>query len=175
MNVKIRQEERKDYSQTEEVVKEAFLNEPFSDGKEHELVNRLRKSEAFVPQLSLVAVVEEIVGHILLSKIEIVAESGSVESLALAPVSVSRAYQGKGIGKQLITEALKKAKELGYKSVIVLGHEKYYPKFGFQCASLWGIQAPFDVPDEVFMVLELKKGALRNVHGVVQYSKAFFE
>jgi predicted N-acetyltransferase YhbS len=37
-----------------------------------------------------------------------------------------------------------------------LSHSEYYPKFGFPKASLWGIKAPFDVPDEVFMALELE-------------------
>ncbi|WP_369903218.1 GNAT family N-acetyltransferase [Bacillus manliponensis] len=175
MNIKIRQEEKEDYEQTEEVVKEAFLHAPFSDGKEHELVSRLRKSEAFVPALSLVAVEADIIGHILLSEVKIINEDRSTISLALAPISVKEEYQGKGIGKQLITEALKRAKELGYESVIVLGHENYYPKFGFKRASLWGIQAPFEVPDEAFMALQLQEGALQNVSGVVQYSKAFFE
>lgn len=175
MDIKIRQEQTNDYSKTEEVVKEAFLDEPFSDGKEHKLVSGLRQCEAFVPELSLVAIDKDIVGHVLLSKIEIVNEKESVQSLALAPVSVTKAYQRKGVGKKLITESLKRAQELGYESVIVLGHEKYYPNFGFKRASLWGIKAPFDVPDEVFMAMELKEGILKDVNGVVRYSKAFFE
>jgi predicted N-acetyltransferase YhbS len=53
------------------------------------------------------------------------------------------------VGKLLIFEALKRAKELAYNSVVVLGHPEYYPKFVFKKASLWGIEAPFEVPDEV--------------------------
>lgn len=75
----------------------------------------------------------------------------------------------------LILEALQKAKELGYRSVVVLGHPDYYPKFGFQKASLWGIKAPFEVPDAVFMAIELWEQALENVSGVVEYSRAFLE
>lgn len=175
MNIKIRQELEKDYKRAEEVVKQAFLNEAFSDQKEHELVNRIRKSEAFIPELSLVAVDKEVVGHVLLSKIKIVDGDKSVESLALAPVAVSPNHQKKGIGSLLISHALKKAKELGYQSVIVLGHKDYYPKFGFKLASLWNIRAPFEVPDEVFMAMELTDHVLRDIQGVVQYSKAFSE
>ncbi|MED0902416.1 GNAT family N-acetyltransferase [Bacillus nitratireducens] len=173
--VTIRQEQKNDYSKTEEVVKQAFLNEEFSDKTEHELVKRIRKCDAFIPGLSLVAVDEGIVGHILLSKISIEQDGTSVESLALAPVSVARGHQKKGIGGKLIGAALEKAKELGYGSVVVLGHPEYYPKFGFKKTSDWNIKAPFEVPDEVFMVMELRENALQGVEGVVQYSSAFAE
>lgn len=173
--VMIRQEQKNDYSKTEEVVKQAFSNEEFSDKKEHELVKRIRECDAFIPELSIVAVDEEIVGHIMLSKITIEQDGTSVESLALAPVSVARGHQKKGIGGKLIASALEKAEELGYESVVVLGHPEYYPKFGFKKASEWNIKAPFEVPDEVFMAMELRENALQGVEGIVQYSSAFAE
>jgi predicted N-acetyltransferase YhbS len=40
-------------------------------------------------------------------------------------------------------------KELGHSSVIVLGHEHYYPKFGFEPADKWNIISPFKVPADV--------------------------
>ena len=173
--VTIRQEQKNDYRKTEEVVKEAFLNEEFSDKKEHELVKRIRECDAFIPELSIVAVDKEIVGHIMLSKITIEQGGTTVDSLALAPVSIAPSHQKKGIGGKLITAALEKAKELGYGSVVVLGHPEYYPKFGFERASQWNIKAPFEVPDEVFMAMELRENALESVEGIVQYSSAFAE
>lgn len=173
--VTIRQERQTDYRKTEEVVQQAFLNEEFSDKKEHALVKRIRECDAFIPELSIVAVDEEIVGHIMLSKITIEQDGASVDSLALAPVSIARSYQKKGIGGKLIVAALEKAKELGYGSVVVLGHPEYYPKFGFKKASEWNIKAPFEVSEEVFMVMELTENALESVEGVVQYSSAFAE
>jgi predicted N-acetyltransferase YhbS len=146
-----------------------------SDKTEHEMVARLRRSDAFVPELSLVAEDDEIVGHILLTKVKIKKEDFTKESLALAPVSVLPDYQNKGVGKRLMTEALRVAKESGFQSVIVLGHPAYYPKFGFKPASQWGIQAPFEVPDDVFMALELVDHALDGISGVVEYPRAFFE
>lgn len=172
MNLKIRQEQVEDYELTERVVKLAFANAEHSDNKEHKLVSRIRKSNEFIPKLSLVATDnDKILGHILLSKIKI----SEAESLALAPVSVLPEYQNIGVGGLLITEALKDAKELGYNSVVVLGHPEYYPKFGFKKASLWGIKAPFDVPDEAFMAIELSGNALSEVSGVVEYPSVFFE
>ncbi|WP_339226212.1 N-acetyltransferase [Oceanobacillus sp. FSL K6-2867] len=178
MNLIIEQEQDTDYELTEVVVKTAFEHAEHSDKNEHKLVSRLRKSDAFIPALSLVAKEQDsnkILGHILLSEITIRNDHQSAESLALAPVSVLPEYQGKGMGRQLISEALNKARKLGYSSVIVLGHPEYYPKFGFKKASLWGIKAPFEVPDEAFMAIELSENSLCHISGVVEYSKAFFE
>ncbi|MFL2105058.1 GNAT family N-acetyltransferase [Desemzia sp. FAM 23991] len=174
MTVTVRQETKKDYIETEAVVEEAFKNEEYTDHTEHFLVARLRKSTAFIPELSLVA--EEnsrIVGHVLLTRISIENDSDNYESLALAPVSFLPDYQNQGIGSKLILDALSKARELGYRSVIVMGHDKYYPRFGFKPASIFGIESPFEVPDEAFMALELKEDSLEKVSGKVVYSKPF--
>lgn len=177
MDIVIREEVNEDYANTEDVVKNAFLNEEHSDKQEHILVKRIWESDAFIPELSLVATnqADEVIGHILLSEIDIVNDHKSVKSLALAPVSVLPEYQKQGIGSQLIRAALKKAKEIGYHSVIVLGHEGYYPKFGFKPAHSWNIYAPFDVPEEAFMAIELTGNALDDVEGLVRYSGAFSE
>lgn len=116
----IRQEQKEGYLQTEEVVKKAFENESYSDQSEHTLVAKLRKSEAFVPDLSLVAVNEDkIIEHILLSKILIDTEDKKVESLALAPISVLPEYQNKGVGQKLIQQALTIAESLDFESVML--------------------------------------------------------
>lgn len=168
----IRPEKTNEYTITEKVVKEAFKNSEYSDQSEHLLVSRLRKRPDFIPELSLVAIENKIVGHILFTKIEIAGEE-KFESLSLAPVSVLPEFQNKGIGGRLILAGIKKAKEMGFESVIVLGHKQYYPKFGFQKASKWGIKCPFEVPDEVFMAIELKNGSLLGKSGIVKYPKEF--
>ncbi len=113
MDILIRQELTEEYKTTEDVIKKAFLNERYSNKKEHLLVNRIRKSDAFIPELSLVTINQnkEIVGHILLSKITIVDNDKVVDSLTLAPVAIAPLYQRKGIGSLLIQDALKKAKK----------------------------------------------------------------
>lgn len=177
MNISLRQEQLKDYPKTEALIEQAFRNEEMSDQQEHLLVQRIRRSDAFIPELSIVAVNQqnEMIGQILFSKITIENKDQVTESLALAPVSIHPDYQKQGIGSMLMNRGLKNAKESGYTSVIVLGHPDYYPRFGFKPASLWGIEAPFDVPEEAFMALELEKDAFKNVSGVVQYSEAFSE
>lgn len=175
MDVIIRTEVKQNFKAVFEVIKNAFENEEYSDHKEHYLVERLRSSDAFVPELSLVAAVKnEIVGYILLTKINIVDANGnSYSSLALAPVAVLQSHQDKGIGRKLIEAAHKKAKDLGFSSVVLLGHESYYPRFGYKPANEFGIKLPFDVPDANCMAIELQENSLQNINGVVRYPKEF--
>lgn len=170
----IRQETEKDHSEVFHVIERAFKEAEFTDNTEQFLVERLRKSDAFIPELSMVAEIDgKIVGHILLTKIIIKNKSTEFDSLALAPVSVLPEFQGKGIGGKLIVEAHKKARELGHKSIVLLGHENYYPRFGYEQADNYGIELPFEVPKENCMVIELIENGLNGVNGMVEYPKEF--
>lgn len=173
--IKIRQEEEKDYEKVFQLIEEAFKDMEQSDHQEHFLVEKLRKSDAFIPELSLVAEDEngDIAGHILFTKLTIENGSESFESLALAPVSVKPEFQNQGIGGKLIRQGHLIAKELGYTSVILLGHEAYYPKFGYEKTSNFGISFPFEIPEENGMAIELIKDGLKNKKGIVKYPKEF--
>lgn len=149
-------------------------NAAFGRSEEAQLVDRMRNSTAFIKDLSLVATIDnKVVGHILLSKIEVVNHIKKDLGLSLAPMAVIPNMQKKGIGSALIHEALKRAKEAGYKFIVVLGHETFYPKFGFTPSNKWNIKAPFNAPTTSFMALELENGALNEVSGTVQYPKDF--
>lgn len=170
MNVIIRKEEKEDYQMVYEVNLLAFQQE--NEGK---LVEKIRTSDHFIPELSLVAEVDgQIVGHILFPQIQIVGNS-VFESLALAPMAVVPQFQRKEIGGKLVKEGIKRAKELGFDSIIVLGHQDYYPRFGFQKASKWNIKCPFQVPDEAFMAMELLDNSLESKAGMVKYPDVFME
>jgi len=172
----IRQEEERDHPIVFKLIKAAFAKMDMSDHKEHHMVERLRKSTAFVPELSMVAVSgDEIVGHIILSRIQIINDHDIHESLALAPVSVLPEYQNQGIGGKLINAVHTKAKALGFGSIVLLGHDQYYPRFGYMQADTYGIILPFDVPKEYCMAIELDAGSLDHVFGTVQYPKEFYE
>ena len=114
-----------------------------------------------------------IAGHILFTEIKIINDSESFESLALAPVSVKPEFQNQGLGGKLITEGHRIDKELGYQSVILIGHEKYYPRFGYEKTSNFGVSFPFEIPEENGMAVELVKDGLKNKKGIVKYPKEF--
>lgn len=169
MIITVRPEQQSDIGEIFELNKLAFGQE-----NEARLVDMLRSSPGFVPGLSLVAVAEgTMVGHILFSKIFVVSGDARHDTLALAPMSVHPQYQKQGVGARLITAGLESARDKGFGSVVVLGHEHYYPKFGFLPASKWNIRAPIEVPDNVFMAIELLPGSLTNVSGVVEYPVEF--
>ncbi len=176
MNIIIRQEKETDYKAVFHTIKMAFTQLKFSDHKEHFLVERLRKSYAFVPELSLVAEYkDEIIGHILLTKVTINNNGKRNNSLALAPVSVLPEFQRQGIGRMLIKNAHRIAEQMKYQSIVLLGHPEYYPKFGYVQADHFGIEIPYKVPKENCMVIELTKNGLKNVRGIVEYPKEFNE
>ncbi|QWU18114.1 N-acetyltransferase [Paenibacillus sophorae] len=168
----IRTETPNDYVQVHNVNYVAFGNRE----DEARLVERIRESRYFVPQLSIVAEKsEEIVGHLLMSKAVIVEGNNQHEVIVLAPIAVKPDHQKQGIGKQLIFEGLKRCKEYKYYVVLLIGHPSYYPKFGFKPARQYGLDLKkFQVPDEVFMVCELKEDELSNIKGELKYPEAFF-
>lgn len=174
-SILIRQETEKDFGQVEEVVRLAFGNMPESDHTEHILVERLRQSDAYIPELSLVAETgdKKIVGHVLLSKVTIVSANGTHTVLSVAPLSVLPEFQRRGIGGMLLREAHQRASALGYGGVLLLGHEDYYPRFGYKKASAFGIKFPFDAPDACCMAMELKVNGLNGISGTVHYPDAF--
>lgn len=172
----IRQEIRDDYKEVFQLLKEAFAADQYSDHKEQYLVDRLRKSSHFIPELSLVAKVnEKIIGYILMTQAGIENKDSMHPTLALAPIAVHPDYQNQGIGKRLINYAHAKAIFLGHESIVLIGHQNYYPKFGYQLAMKFGVRFPFDVPEINRFVLELKKGALEGISGDIVYAREFYE
>lgn len=165
----IRQEQHSDYPFIHMLIQTAFDGAEHADGNEQDLADALRRSDAYIPELALVAEIGgKPVGHILFTKIRI----GSQTQLALAPLSVLPSFQRQGIGLALIREGHRRAQALGYGYSVVLGSEKYYPKAGYVPAGNYGITAPFDVPDKNFMACRLTEAA-PSVSGTVRYAKEF--
>lgn len=143
----------------------------FERPAEADLVDALRVTGAAV--LSLVAEQEgNIVGHILFSPVSLSGPT-AVKMAGLAPMAVLPSCQRQGIGSALVREGLRRCKDAGFGAVVVLGHPQYYPRFGFVPAAQHGLRSEYDVPDDVFMVVELRGGALTGTAGLVRYDKAF--
>lgn len=171
-SIHIRTEDSQDAAEVRSLLVQAFGNQE----EEAALVERIRQSEGCIPTLSIVAERDnEIIGHILISKAKVVYDAGEHEVLALAPVAVRPDLQKQGIGEALIKEGLKRSQELGYDLVLLIGHPSYYPRLGFKTARSYGLElTQYPVPDEVFMVYELKRGALGTITGELMYPAPFF-
>lgn len=165
--MEVRAEQTKDFETVRQVNLVAF-------GRENEanLIELLRP----VPfTFSFVAVAaEQVVGHIFFSPVSV---EGTCPKplliLGLAPMAVLPNYQRQGIGSMLVQHSLKECFQSGCRTVVVLGHPTYYPRFGFVRASEKGLRCEYNVPDEVFLVLELENGALHGVEGTVKYCSEF--
>lgn len=165
----IRQEEMNDYKEVYNLITEAFATAEHTDGNEQDLVVALRKGDAFIPELSLVAEVDnELVGHIMFTK----AKVGNDIVLVLAPLSIKPQYQKQGIGTALINEGHKIAKALGFQYSLVLGSETYYPRVGYIPANQIGVEVPQGIPAENFMAIQLQEEA-KKMSGSVIYAKEF--
>jgi len=167
--ITIRPETAEDYAAIHEVNLLAFGQEV-----EPRLVKNLRRLPDFIAELSLVAVeAGRVVGHILFSPFVIETKDGTVPALTLAPLAVRPEFQNRGVGSELVRDGLERCRILGHKIVVVVGHPEYYPRFGFSPARARGLEAPFPVPDEAFMVLELVPSALDGVAGIIRFPPPF--
>jgi putative acetyltransferase len=143
----------------------------FGQPDEAHLVDALRS--AAHPHISLVAECRgQSVGHIFFSPVTLGAEDAAFPIFGLAPMAVLPEYQKQGIGSRLVREGLKECQRIGCDVVVVVGHPEYYPRFGFVPASQKGLRCEYSVPDEAFMVAELKPNALRG-RGLLRYRPEF--
>jgi len=142
----------------------------FGGTYESQLVAELRT--AGLAAIELVSVDgQDVIGHILMSTLDVRVGGKAMRSLALAPMSVQPGRQRQGIGSALVREALQRAQQQGWQAVIVLGHPGYYPRFGFSATLARSLAAPFS--GDAFMALELMPGALQGGAGRVAYPSAF--
>jgi len=159
----------------EDVDSICYVNEQaFGQENESKLIEQMRNHGVLT--ISLVAIQDgEIVGHIAFSPVVVESEGSSFEAIALAPMAVLPEYQRKRIGSQMVRAGLEECRRLGHEIIVVLGHPTYYPRFGFVPAKPKGISCEFEVPEEAWMILELREGALAERRGVVRFQPEFKE
>lgn len=181
MNILIRNEQEQDYRKVEEITRAAFsypdrierggIGCPY----EHWMVYELRKRDGIL-ELSLVAQIDHtLVGHIICSKAEVRTSNTVIPVLNLGPLSVSPEYQQAGVGKALVKSMICKAAELGFGAILFFGRPEYYPQFGFQEASKWGITDSDGYNYPAFMGMELIPGYLSSAKGGKYYESDIYD
>jgi putative acetyltransferase len=164
--IEIRSDAPDDYEAVRELHARAF-----GGPAEGRLVDLLRAAGKAV--VSLVAADQHrVVGHILFSPVTVTEAPERFRAVGLAPISVLPEWQHRGIGSTLVWHGLDACRRQGCDAVVVLGHEKYYPRFGFVKATDFGLQNEYDAI-ESFMAMELRGGALKEIRGLVTYASEF--
>lgn len=171
----IRPENPSEYEEVNKIIYKAFAEQyGIETGRfmmEHFIQERQKST--FIPELSLVAVLENgtIVGEVAIHETDIATESGKNTQLTLSQSAVLPEYRMQGIMRMLVEYALNRAKSMGYGAVFLGGNPKLYARFGFEPSSKYGIyhENRKKWGDEGFMVCVLKSGALDGVTGTTSY------
>lgn len=173
----VRLEQKDDYREVENLTREAFWDVYRPGCSEHLVLHKLRNAKSFISDLDYVFVVDKkIIANIVYTKM--FNEKGEMlnDEIAFGPISVHPEYQKRGIGKKIIEISINRAKELGYKAVLITGNDKFYNPLGFEGAYKYGVTLPgMSVEDkaEFFMAMELEKGYLSKHSGVYNFDSLF--
>lgn len=166
--IKIRPEKPEDIAAIFDLHTKAFAGDA-----EARLVDLLRLHNKAV--VSLIAEFnDKVVGHVLFSPVELIANGNIQYGLGLAPVSVLPEHQGQGIGKDLITKGLDIIREQNHPFIVVLGNPNYYSRFGFTKASDSNVKNEYDA-DDSFMIMEIQAGGIPKTGGLARYAPEFSE
>jgi putative acetyltransferase len=147
----------------------------FGQPTEGRIVDRLRGVDD--EAVSLVANFDgKVIGHIFFSSVLVESELGPIKGMGLAPMAVMPRHQREGVGSRLVTEGLKEVRKKDHPFVVVVGHETYYPRFGFRPASEHELKCQWeDVPDGAFMAIIYDEVRMKGVSGTVYYREEFNE
>jgi putative acetyltransferase len=166
----IRPEAPNDYRAISEVVEAAF-----GSPVEARLVDAIRASELYVPELALVAEHEdEILGHVMISGATLRMEHGDRAIAMLSPLAVAPQHQRGGVGSALVNAVTRRADARDEPLVILEGNPAYYGRLGFEPAAPLGIEIPIPdwAPPEAGQVLRLRTYD-PTLRGRVIYPPAF--
>lgn len=180
--ITIRPEEHKDYKDIVSLILRSFKEgTDYSDGTDIiALVEEIRDSKYYIPELSFVAEMDErIVGHFLFSHFPLSPmkeggydDSKTSEIVMLAPVSVHADHFRQGIGKTMLEMGIERVKEMGYKGITVEGNFNFYNKVGFKTSSEYNIFPTSGWPMEdprCQMAQETYEGSLNGISGYIVY------
>jgi predicted N-acetyltransferase YhbS len=175
LTISIRPEVSNEYEEVNQVIYTAFAESHGLDigtfMAEHQKEERMK--DTFIPELSLVALLEngKIIGQVTLHKTDIVTDSERITQLTLSQSAVLPEYRLRGVMRELVTYALNKAKEMGYAVVFLGGNPAIYARFGFEPSSKYGIyhENREKWGDEGFMVCKLTPHALDGIRGSTYY------
>ena len=144
---------------------ESLVVDCFGEGRFGKTVYRLRDGIRPINELGLVAIEDgELVGTLRFWPIQV---GGVGETILLGPLAVTEGQRSTGIGSRLMRAGLSRAAAFGHQSVILVGDEPYYRRFGFRRDLTLGLMLPGPVDYNRLLGLELVPGALANARGMI--------
>ena len=178
-NYIIRHEEKKDYREVENLVRESFWNVYRPGCMEHYVLMKFRDNPDFVPELDYVMEKDgKIIGQNIFVKAVIKADDGrDIPIMAMGPICIAPELKRQGYGKILLDYCLERAAQLGCGAVCFEGNIGFYGKSGFTYASKFGIRyhgLPEGADVSFFLCKELKEGYLNGITGEYAPPKGYF-
>lgn len=178
-NIKIRLENKEDYREVENLVRESFWNVYRPGCLEHFVLKCLRKDPNFVPELDFVLEKDgKIIGQVIYVITSLKADDGGeIPIMTLGPICIAPEFKRQGYGKILLDYSLERAEELGCGAVCFEGNIDFYGKSGFTFASDYGIRyhgLPEGEDASFFLCKELKPGYLKEITGEYSTPKGYF-
>ena len=175
----IRLEEKKDYREVENLVRESFWNVYRPGCLEHFMLKKLRDDPAFVPELDFVMEKDGvIIGQNVFVRAVIAADDGrKIPIMTMGPICIANQWKRKGYGKKLLDYSLVKAAVLGCGAVCFEGNINFYGKSGFRFASEFGIRyrgLPEGADASFFLCRELIHGYLNGITGEYATPQGYF-
>lgn len=179
-DITIRPETPADYKDIISLVLRSFSEgTEYSDGTDVvALIEEIRMSKYYIPELSFVAELEgKIVGHFLFSRFPLSKTAAGdyidTDDIAmLAPVSVHADYFHKHVGFTMLKLGIEEVKKRGFKGITVEGDFHFYNRVGFRTSSEYGILPTCGIPmsePRCMMCMETQEGSLENIGGYVVY------
>ncbi|MBQ6438923.1 MAG: N-acetyltransferase [Mogibacterium sp.] len=178
-DVIIRFENKGEYREVENLIRESFWNVYRPGCSEHFVIHVLRNDPAFVKELDFVMEKDgALIGQNMFMKTMINADNGSdIEVLTMGPICITPELKRKGYGKMLLDYSLERAAQMGFGAVLFEGNIDFYGKSGFDYARRFGIRyhdLPEGADDSFFLCRELIPGFLDDVTGVYQTPKGYY-
>lgn len=175
----IRSEEREDYREVENLIRESFWNVYRPGCSEHYVIHVLRDDPAFVRELDFVMEKSgRLIGQNMFMKTVIESDDGrEIPVLTMGPICITPELKRNGYGKALLDYSLEKASEAGFGAVLFEGNIDFYGKSGFDYAGKVGIRyhdLPEDADASFFLCKELAPGYLDGITGVYQTPQGYY-
>lgn len=180
----IRLENKGEYREVENLVRESFWNVYRPGCSEHYVIHVLREDPAFVKELDFVMEKDGVlIGQNMFMRTVIRADAApgaegeDVEVLTMGPICIAPELKRKGYGKILLDHSLEKAAGLGFGAVLFEGNIDFYGKSGFSYARSFGIRyhdLPEGADNSFFLCIELIPGYLDGITGVYLTPQGYY-